>query len=204
MKGDTEGKSALRKLVVISFLTLDGVMQAPGGEDEDGEGGFRHGGWQRPFFGDGDGVIPETISKAGALLLGRKTYDIFAGYWPTVGREVEWFGGFMNQVTKYVASTTLQQAEWENSMLLEGDAAEAVARIKREPGGDIFVFGSGDFCQTLMREHLVDEYLLMIHPLTLGSGKRLFREGGPTRDLELVKSTTTRKGVLLLSYRVKG
>src|SRR6516162_2130265 len=165
----------MRKLILISFLTLDGVMQAPGGKLEDTEGGFEYGGWQTAFFGDDDNSVTEALGKAGALLIGRKTYDIFAGYWPTEGKDIEFFGPVMNTLPKYVASRTLKKTEWQNSNLLEGDTAEAVAKIKSEAGKDIYMFGSGDLCQTLMRHKLIDEYLLMIHPLVLGSGKRLFR-----------------------------
>ncbi|MEZ0390652.1 MAG: dihydrofolate reductase family protein [Pseudobdellovibrionaceae bacterium] len=193
----------MRKLIVISFLTLDGVMQAPGGKEEDIEGGFLYGGWQMPFFESDANPMPENLGKAGALLLGRKTYDIFAAYWPTAGKDVEWFGPFMNNINKYVASKTLPKAEWENSTLLKGDVAEAVAQLKSEAGKDVYVLGSGDLCQTLMRHKLIDEYLLMIHPLALGKGKRLFQLEGPKQDLELLKSKTSKDGVLVLNYKVK-
>lgn len=193
----------MRKLIVISFLTLDGVMQAPGGKDEDPEGGFQYGGWQVPFFGDDDNTVPEEVGKAGALLLGRKTYDIFASYWPTTGQDIEWFGPFMNNIPKYVASKTLRKTEWQNSNLLEGDVMESVSRLKAEPGKDIYMFGSGNLCQTLMNHKLIDEYLLMIHPLTLGKGKRLFQSSGPRQEFELLKSKTTQSGILILTYKVK-
>jgi dihydrofolate reductase len=179
-------------------------MQAPGGKEEDTEGGFPYGGWQLPFFDDDDETLSEEIANAGALLIGRKTYDIFASYWPTVGKDVEEWGEFMNSIPKYVASKTLRKTEWQNSNLLEGDAAEAVAKLKREAGKDIYMFGSGDFIQTLMRHHLVDEYLLMIYPVVLGTGKRLFQQGSSKHDLELLKSKTTQTGVLVLKYKVKG
>jgi len=191
----------MRKLIVISFLTLDGVMQAPGGKDEDTEGGFKYGGWQVPFWGEGD--VTKDVGKAGALLLGRKTYDIFASYWPTEGKNVPWFGDFMNNITKYVASKTLHKTEWQNSNLLEGNVAEAVTRLKSESGKDIYTFGSGDFLQTLMHHGLIDEYILKIYPVTLGHGKRLFQPDGPKQDLELLKSETTKNGVLELNYKVK-
>jgi dihydrofolate reductase len=194
-------KNKVRKLVVISFLTLDGVMQAPGGKEEDVANGFKYGGWQEPFFGDD--TVSEELGKMGALLIVRKTYDIFASYWPTQGRSIEKFGPFMNNITKYVASKTLQQTEWQNSILLKGDVTEAVAGLKEEAGKDIYMFGSGNLCQTLMRHNLIDEYLLMIHPLALGDGKHLFQQGGPKQDLELLKSKTTKSGVLVLTYKVK-
>jgi dihydrofolate reductase len=203
MKTDPKNKSAMRKLVVISFLTLDGVMQAPGGKEEDTERGFKYGGWQLPFFEDDDDTVSEELGKMGALLIGRKTYDIFASYWPTVGKSIEKFGPFMNNITKYVASKTLQKTEWQNSILLKDHVAEAVAGLKEKSGKDIYMFGSGDLCQTLMRHNLIDEYLLMIYPLALGDGKQLFQQGGPKQDLELLKSKTTKSGVLVLTYKVK-
>lgn len=176
-------------------------MQAPGGKEEDTKGEFKYGGWQLPFFGDD--TVSEELDKMGALLIGRKMYDIFASYWPTTGKSVEKFGPLMNNITKYVASKTLQKTEWQNSILLRGDVAEAVAGLKEEAGKDIYVFGSGDLSQTLMRSNLIDEYLLMIHPLALGDGKKLFQQDGPKQDLELLKSKTTKEGILVLTYKVK-
>lgn len=193
----------MRKLIVISFLTLDGVMQAPGGKDEDPSDGFKYGGWQVPFWGDEDQSMPDGLAQAGALLIGRKTYDIFASYWPTTGKDIDVFGPFMNNITKYVASKTLRNTEWQNSILLKGDVVEAVTKIKNEPGNDIYMFGSGDLCQTLMRHHLIDEYFLKIYPITLGEGKRLFHADGPKQDLELVKSKISKMGVASLTYKVK-
>lgn len=177
-------------------------MQAPGGKDEDTEGGFQFGGWQMAYS-ENDNAISENFEKAGALLLGRKTYDIFASYWPTTGKDIPIYGNFMNSIPKYVASTTLQKAEWQNSTLLKGDTVEAVTKIKQEPGKDIYMFGSGDLCQTLMRHRLIDEYLLLIYPLTLGAGKRLFHQEGPKQEMELLKSRTTKNGALVLNYKVK-
>jgi dihydrofolate reductase len=195
----------MRKLIVITFLTLDGVMQAPGGRMEDTEGGFKYGGWEMSFPNDGDDSNPmaENLANAGALLLGRKTYDIFAPYWPNAGKNVEWYGAFMNNTTKYVASKTLRKTEWQNSTLLNGDVAEAVAKLKQEAGKDIYVLGSGNLSQTLMRENLIDEYVLMIYPIVLGSGKHLFQQDSAKQDLELVKSKIGKKGVLVLNYKVK-
>lgn len=194
----------MRKLIVITFLTLDGVMQAPGGKDEDTEGGFKYGGWEMSFEGDNDSSpMSENLGKAGALLLGRKTYDIFAPYWPTAGKDIPWYGPFMNNITKYVASKTLDKTEWQNSILLQGDVGQAVAKLKKEPGKDIYILGSGNLSQTLMRENLIDEYVLMIYPMALGSGKRLFRDDGPKQDLELLKSKITKTGILVLNYKVK-
>jgi dihydrofolate reductase len=203
MKIEPRIKNAKKKLILISFLTLDGVMQSPGGQSEDTEDSFEYGGWQAPYRNGGADAMPEGLAKAGALLLGRKTYDIFAAYWPTVGKSVPWWGGFMNKITKYVASTTLRKPEWQNSILLEGDVAQAVARIKGEVRNDIYIFGSGDLCQTLMRNNLIDEYCLMIHPLVLGKGKRLFPQDCFKLDFELLKSKTTSNGILVLNYKVK-
>lgn len=191
-----------RKLIVITFLTLDGVMQAPGGKNEDTSGDFQHGGWQMSY-GEGDTTMSDHLGKAGALLLGRKTYDIFASYWPTVGKDVPWFGSFMNNITKYVASKTLQKTDWQNSNLLKGDVAESVAKLKAESGKDIYVLGSGDLCQSLMRHNLVDEYVLMIHPLALGKGKRLFQENGLKQEFKVLNSKVTTDGVLVITYKVK-
>jgi dihydrofolate reductase len=195
--------NAMRKLVVITFLTLDGVMQAPGGKIEDTEGDFKYGGWQMTFEADNDDTMPENLRKAGALLLGRKTYDIFASYWPTIGKDEEVFGPLINNLTKYVASKTIHKTEWQNSILLEGDVADAIVRLKGEAGKDILVIGSGNLSQTLMRRNLIDEYILMIHPIMLGKGKRLFQEDGPKQDLELLKSKATKSGILVLTYKVK-
>lgn len=200
MKANLKSK---RKLVVITFLTLDGVMQAPGGRKEDAEAGFKYGGWQMPFVGDKGKGLWEVMRKADGLLIGRKTYDIFAHYWPTKGKNVPGFGPYMNNITKYVASKTLRKTDWENSYLLKGPVAKAVARIKREKGKDIIIFGSGNLCQTLMRHHLIDEYFLMIHPLALGKGKRLLNPDGPKQDLRLLKSKITQDGILVLTYKVK-
>lgn len=197
----TEPQNKGRKLIVISFLTLDGVMQAPGGKDEDTEGGFKYGGWQVPFFDDN--TISEELGKMGALLIGRKTYDIFASYWPSEGKNIEFFGSFMNSITKYVASTTQKETKWRNSILLKNDVPKVVAELKKEAGKDIYVFGSGNLCQTLMRHNLIDEYLLMIHPLTLGDGKHFFQQGGPQQNLELLKSKMTKDGILVLTYKVR-
>lgn len=190
-----------RKVIVSEFLTLDGVMQGPGGSDEDREGGFEHGGWQQAYWDDeqAEAAVAEAMSETGAFLLGRKTYEIFAGYWPTATDAGE-FKDLMNEMPTYVASRTLTEPlEWQNSTLLEGDAAEAVRKLKEEDGKAIQVIGSGDFAQTLIAGDLVDEYRLMIYPIVLGSGKRLFR-GGVRVPLELVAATTTPSGVQIVTY----
>lgn len=192
----------MRKVIVSEFLTLDGVMQAPGDSDEDREGGFEHGGWQIPYFDDVAGsAVGEGFGKAGGLLLGRKTYDIFATYWPNQPAD-DPFVGTMNSMPKFVASRTLEEPlKWENSTLLTGDVAEEVTKLKEQSGGDLMVIGSGDFAQTLMREGLVDEVQIMVHPLVLGSGKRLFGDGSPKIPLRLEDTKTTTTGVLILRYQ---
>ncbi|MFN2543868.1 MAG: dihydrofolate reductase family protein [Actinomycetota bacterium] len=193
------------RIVVSEFLTLDGVMQAPGGEDEDRSGGFEHGGWQlrNEYIDDIAGqAIMESFDSSAGMLLGRKTYDIFAGYWPTSDEEP--IATTMNTTKKYVASRTLTSPlEWQNSTLLEGDTVQAVRALKDEPGGDLFVIGSGDFAQTLIDNDLVDEYRLMIHPIVVGGGKRLFRDGNPLAKLTLVDSKISGTGVAILTYRPK-
>ena len=190
-------------LVVNEFLTLDGVMQAPGGEDEDRSGGFEHGGWQQPYFDDvfGD-TIEKGLAETGGFVLGRRTYEIFAGYWPTAPEETRGVADPLNTLPKHVASRTLQEPlDWNNSTLIPGDLAEGIRRLKEEPGKDLLVFGSGNLVQTLIREDLVDEFRLMIHPIVLGSGARLFREGLPRRPLTLVDVKTSTTGLLITTYR---
>jgi dihydrofolate reductase len=191
----------VRKLVVIEFLSLDGVLQAPGDPDEDTEGGFRHGGWQRPYFDDVFGAAAaEGMAATDAHLFGRKTYEIMAAYWPTAPSD-DPFAQHLNSTQKYVASNTLTNLHWRNSTLLEGDVGEEVAKLKQQPGKNIGVLGSGDLVQTLMEHDLVDEYSLAIFPIVLGSGKRLFRESDQTSTLRLVDSKTTSTGGLLLTYQ---
>src|SRR5262245_2410194 len=190
----------MRKLVVAEFLSLDGVMQAPGGQDEDREGGFAHGGWQMGYNDDvSGGRIGASMTRTGAFLLGRKTYDIFAAYWPTQSDDNP-FAKILNGMPKYVASMTLSEPlAWQNSTLLQGDVAKAVAELKEGEGGNIVVLGSGGLVQTLYENDLVDEYSLMIIPIVLGSGKKLFREL-PEKPLKLVDSVTTSTGVLMTTY----
>ena len=187
-------------MIVSEWLTLDGVLQAPGLPDEDVEGGFKHGAWQSPYFDDRFAqVTTETVASADALLLGRKTYDIFAGHWPTAPGDL---AKAFNSIAKYVVSRTRGYAlEWQNSTLIKGDIAPEIAKLKQQPGKNILVIGSGELVQALMRYNLVDEYRLMVHPLSLGSGKRLFREGSNRQALTLLRSETTIKGVLILTYK---
>jgi dihydrofolate reductase len=190
----------LSKLVVNNNLTLDGVMQAPGRPDEDPRGGFEHGGWALPYNDEVMGrVMGERMAQSGALLLGRRTYEDFAGFWPN--QKDNPFTEVLDKARKYVASTTLEEPlPWSNSTLLEGDTAEAVAKLKQEPGKDIVVLGSGELVQSLRRHKLVDEYVLLIHPLVLGSGRRLFPEGSSSAALRLVDSVATTTGVVIATY----
>ncbi|HEX9377638.1 MAG TPA: dihydrofolate reductase family protein [Actinomycetota bacterium] len=192
----------MRKVIVSEFLSLDGVMQGPGDANEDRSGVFEHGGWQLQLFDDTLGnAVMETMAQTGAFLLGRVTYEIFAGYWPNAPAD-DPLAQIINSLPTYVASTTLQEPlEWKTATLLQGDVAEAVARLKEEEGKDIQVIGSGGLVQTLLEHGLVDELRLMIHPLVLGGGKRLFRDGNPKTNLRLVDSTTSTTGVVILTYR---
>ena len=192
----------MRKLIVNEFLSLDGVMQAPGDPDEDRSGGFAHGGWQMPYFDEDFAKVAfERMAETDAYLFGRRTYEIMAAYWPTQPDDAP-FAASLNGLPKYVASTTLSEPlEWQNSTLLQDNAAKAVAVLKEQPGKNIVVLGSGELVQTLMENDLVDEYGLMINPILLGSGKRLFQEGSPKRPLRLVRSMTTSTGVIVANYQ---
>jgi dihydrofolate reductase len=194
-------REPMRKLIVIEFLSLDGVMQAPGAPEEDTEGGFRHGGWQRPYFDDVLGAAAaEGMAGTDAYLFGRKTYQIMAAFWPTAPDD-DPYAGHLNSTPKYVASRTLQNVEWQNSTLIKGDVAEEVAKLKEQPGRDIAVLGSGNLVQALVDNDLVDEYSLTVSPIVLGSGKRLFREADDIRRLRLVDSKPTSTGSLVLTYQ---
>jgi dihydrofolate reductase len=193
----------MAKVVVFTSLTLDGVMQAPGRPDEDTRGGFTHGGWALPYNDQVmASVLAENMAGAGPLLLGRRTYEDFHGFWPHQTDNP--FTEVLNATRKYVASTTLAEPlPWANSTLLEGDAADAVARLKEQPGKDLTVLGSGQLVQSLRRRDLVDEYVLLIHPLVLGTGRRLFPDGGVPATLRLAGSTTTTTGVIIATYQVR-
>ena len=192
----------MRKIIVGAFVSLDGVMQAPGDSQEDMEGGFSQGGWQMPYFdADAGKIMDEYIAATEALLLGRKTYQIFAAYWPTAPTD-DTIAKKFNSVPKYVVSTTLDNAEWNNSTLIKRNVAEEVAKLKQQPGSGILsVTGSGKLAQTLMKHNLVDEYELWIHPLVLGSGKRLFEDGVVPSNLKLVNTRKTGSGVSILTYQ---
>jgi dihydrofolate reductase len=192
----------MSKLVVNANLTLDGVMQAPSDHDEDRRGGFELGGWAPPYFDQvmAD-VAAEGIAKGGALLFGRRTYEQFASFWSTQPDDNP-FAAVLNERQKYVASRTLEEPlSWKHSTLLEGDAMDAVARLKEQPGGDLVVLGSGELVQSLMSRNLVDEYVLLIHPLVLGSGRRLFTDGGSPGSLRLVETKATTTGVVIATYQ---
>ena len=191
----------MRKLVVIEFLSLDGVYQAPGHPNEDTEGGFRHGGWQMPYSDDVMGAAAgEGMAETDAHLFGRKTYEIMAAYWPAAPSD-DPYGQHLNSVRKYVASRTLEKVEWQNSTLIRGDLAEEVKKLKEQPGRNIAVLGSGNLVQSLIELDLVDEYSLSIFPIVLGSGKRLFPRSDEARRLRLVDSKPTSTGGLILTYQ---
>jgi dihydrofolate reductase len=192
----------MRKITAFTSVTLDGVMQAPGRPDEDRRGGFAHGGWAAPYADSVmASVAAEGMSAGGGLLFGRRTYEDFFSFWPKQP-EPNPFTAVLNDSQKYVASRTLREPlPWQNSALLEGDAAKAVARLKDGPGKDLVILGSGELLQSLMAHDLVDRYILLIHPLVLGSGRRLFVDGGPSAALQLLDSKTTTTGVVIATYR---
>src|SRR6266581_6910065 len=187
----------MSKVVVFTNLTLDGVMQAPGRPDEDRRGGFEHGGWATPYAAMAQ--AGNSMANTGALLLGRRTYEDFYAYWPNQTDNP--YTAVLNNAQKYVASTTLAEPlAWSNSTLLKGDVPEAVAGLKAQPGKDFLVFGSGELIQTLMKHTLVDRYVLLIHPLVLGSGRHLFTDGGAFAALHLVSAKATPNDVVVATY----
>jgi len=191
----------MRKLIVLSFVSLDGVMQAPGGPQEDPSGNFKYGGWTHPYFDEFAGkVMAEQMAGPAELLLGRKTYEIFAGYWPQ--HADEWPG--INTMTKYVASNTLTSSAWNNTVFLSGNVAEKVKQLKQQDGPDLQVHGSGNLIQTLLKADLVDELWLKIFPVTLGTGKRLFDGGAIPAAFTLADSKTSPLGVIIASYKRAG
>ena len=195
----------MRNLVIGTFVTLDGVMQAPGGPNEDPEGGFTHGGWSVNYLDEMmGGLILEQMQRADALLLGRKTYEIFAAHWPRVTDETDPVASKMNSMRKYVASRTLQRAEWRNTTVIPGDVAAYVADLKAHPGGEIQVAGSSDLIQTLLKHELIDELHLWVFPVVLGSGKRLFGSGTAPGGLRLAESKASTTGVVIQRYTRAG
>ena len=193
----------MRKLIVSTFLTLDGVMQAPGGPEEDDSGGFTHGGWSVNYW---DEMMPEVMGEALSapfdLVLGRKTYDIFAAHWPHAPEEEG--AKLFNEATKHVASRSQPTLEWSNSVPIEGDVAEGIAALKKEDGPELQVHGSGNLIQTLLRHDLVDTFRLWVFPLVIGSGKRLFGDGTIPAGLRLVDSKVSTTGVVIGTYEPAG
>jgi dihydrofolate reductase len=189
----------MRELIVNTFLTLDGVMQAPGGPEEDPSGSFEHGGWSFGYWDEEmERAMGELMSKPFDLVLGRKTYDIFAAHWPQSddpGAEP------LNKATKHVASTTLTDLEWENSKLIEGEVPDGVRALKQQDGPELQVHGSANLIQTLLKHGLIDEFRLLIFPLVLGEGKRLFDGGTVPAGFELASSQVSSSGVIMASYR---
>ncbi|HEU4451013.1 MAG TPA: dihydrofolate reductase family protein [Gaiellaceae bacterium] len=193
----------MRRVIVNEFMSLDGVAQAPGGADEDPSGGFAHGGWHMQYMEDelAQRWVLESILEAGGFLLGRRTYEIFAAYWPNAPEEEQVIAEPLNGKPKYVASTTLAEPlEWQNSTLVEGDVAAAVRALKQDDAGDLHVIGSTELVATLIEHDLVDELRLMIDPLVLGGGKRIFRDDGLLRQLRLVDGQLTDTGAILATY----
>ena len=191
----------MRKLIVLSFITLDGVMQAPGGPEEDPTGGFKHEGWVAGYSDDFLlKVMIKQTSKPFDLLLGRKTYEIFAAYWPYVNAHKNPFATKLNNAKKYVASKTLTKLDWNNSKLIDGDVTKGIKRIKEQDGPEIQVHGSGNLIQTLLKHDLVEELWLKIFPVTLGVGKRLFAEGVIPAGFKLLESGISSSGVIIASY----
>lgn len=194
----------MRRLVVNTFVTLDGVMQAPGGPEEDPSGDFAHGGWSAGYWDDQ--VMPRamdaSIGRIDALLLGRSTYEIFAAHWPHVSDDP--IADTFNRIPKYVVSTTLETAAWNNTVILCGDIAQEVANLKRQPGGEIQVHGSCQLIQTLTADDLIDEFRLMIFPVVLGTGKRLFGDGARPSGLTLTDRAISSTGVVVATYQRTG
>lgn len=191
----------MRKIIVLSFMTLDGVMQAPGGPDEDTSSGFKYGGWTAPYFYEADEAAGELMAKqmkSADLLLGRKTFEIFAAYWP---EHADFWPG-INEVTKYVMSKTMDKSDWQNSVFLK--SVDDIKKLKHSEGSDIQVHGSGNLTQTLLKHDLVDELWLKIFPVTLGTGKRLFGEGTSPAAFTLTESLVTSNGVIFANYKRAG
>ena len=191
----------MRKIIVLSFITLDGVMQAPGGPQEDTDGGFKYGGWVVPHFDEQGGqIMHEQMTKPLDLLLGRRTYEIFASYWPT--HESEWPG--INSVTKYVVSSTRTNSLWDNTVFIKDNVVEAIRRLKQQDGPDLQVHGSSNLIQTLLAHDLVDEFWLKIFPVTLGTGKRLFDKGTIPASYTLLESKSSPSGVIFATFKRAG
>jgi len=193
----------MRKIIAITHVTLDGIMQSPGGPEEDPRGGFTQGGWTIPFrSADGGAALGEIMSREFDLLLGRRTYEIFAAHWPYAGDNP--IANAFNKATKHVVTNSLDRFDWVNTHRMSGDAADEVRRLKASDGPELHIWGSSELLQTLMAAQLVDEFRVWIYPLVLGKGKRLFEDGVPPRGFTLVESRCTSKGVLLNTYRPAG
>lgn len=193
----------MRKIIVLTFLTLDGVMQAPGGPDEDVSGNFKFGGWTVPYFDEASGqVMAEQMGHPFDLLLGRKTFEIFASYWPHHKETA--IGAAINKGKKYVASNTLTQHDWKNTSFINGDVVAEIKKLKQWPGPELQVHGSAHFIQTLLANDLIDEFWLKIFPVTLGSGKRLFDKGTIPAAFSLLESKITPSGVITAKFRRAG
>ena len=191
----------MRKIIVLTFLTLDGVMQAPGGPKEDTSGNFKYGGWTAPYFDESAGkIMGKQMEQPFELLLGKKTFEIFAGYWPKHGDG--WPG--INEVRKYVVSETITKHQWNNSVFLNGIVVEKLKKLKKEKGPDLKVYGSGKLVQTLLKNELVDELWLKIFPITLGKGKKLFSEGTIPVAWKLLESKILSSGVIFVNYKRSG
>lgn len=191
----------MRKIIILEFITLDGVMQAPGGPDEDTSGGFEFGGWTAPYFDDFAGkVMSEQMKQPFSLLLGRKTFEIFSSYWPQ--HADNWPG--INEATKYVASHSLSTSDWENTIFLKGDVVTELKKLKQENGPNLQVYGSGKLVQTLLKNDLADELWLKIFPITLGKGKRLFEEGTMPAAFTLTNTQISPSGVIFANFKRSG
>ena len=192
----------MRNVILQDWMTLDGVVQAPGDPNEDTSGGFQHGGWHVGYFDDlAQRQVVDSVVNAGGFLLGRRTYEIFAAHWPNASEEEQVLAEPLNSKPKYVASRTLAEPlAWQNSAVLQGDVADAVAALKQEDGEDLHVIGSSQLTQTLVERDLVDEFQVMIDPVVVGGGKRLFRDDGVRRPLRLVDSQVTTTGVIIATY----
>lgn len=195
----------MRRIVVSTFTSLDGVMQAPGGPDEDPTGGFAFGGWTAPYFDEALGAaMGEIFGRPFDLLLGRKTYDIFAAHWPYISDPSDAFAAMFNRITKYVASRSEPKLDWKNSKWLGKDTVAALKKLKSEGGPDLVVQGSSELMQTLWKEKLVDEFSVLTFPVVLGKGKRLFGEDVPPAALKTVKSRSFPTGVVVTNYTPDG
>ncbi len=192
---------SVRKLIVLTFITLDGVMQAPGGPEEDTSGGFKYGGWTVPYSDEfSNKIMGEQMKQPFNLLLGRTTFEIFASYWPQ--HASDWPG--INEANKYVVSNTLTKHDWKNSIFIKGDVVEEIKKIKMQDGPDLQVYGSSKLIQTLLQHDLVDELWLKTFPITLGSGKRLFAEGTIPAAFRLMDSKVSPSGVIFANYKLAG